>query len=95
MPAESRSIQAAATAAILPECYAIKNGKPLVLIENPNVAQKARTVIERCGLEESVVHQGREFSAAHMAACLSPEAASLPPRDWVESSINELRDALS
>jgi len=88
------SASAVVTSTLHGTLYAIKNGKPLVLMENPNVAQKARTVIERCQLEESVVPQGSEFDAAHLAARLSPVAATLPPRDWVESSLKELREAL-
>jgi hypothetical protein len=90
-----RHAQAVVTSTLHGTLYTIKYGKPLLLMNNIQTQNKARTVIARSGLEASVIAEGQPFEDSLLAERLSARAARRPPADWIADSRKALAAALA
>jgi hypothetical protein len=90
-----RHAQAVVTSTLHGVLYTIKYRKPLVLMNNEQTANKARTVIARCGLNACVVPPGGSIDEDFLQHRLAPESAVGPDNEWIASSLEALAKSLS
>lgn len=89
-----RHAEAVVTSTLHGVLYTIKYHKPLLLMNNEQTANKARTVISRCGLEASVVTPGMAFDEETLHERLATANAAQPDSRWIAASLEALASSL-